>query len=177
MIRVIGMLISILLMVSCVEKVDSSKVAANPQNSSVKSKTTNTKAKTSATKSPKKVLNYGYAKLGNIAGKNTKKFGGNIPVTKSPFVIGGWAIDKANNSLPESVFVIIGGKQFRAKLGADSGYLTKTFKNKPAFAKAGFSVAINKDKLKKGLNEVSLRMVSKDGVTYMSKDKANIIVK
>lgn len=171
-------MLSIILLASCVEKAESTQPRKAAQNKVAKPTPNRAKAQSKTAKANNtRVVNYSHAKLGNIAGKNTKKTPGNIVINKSPVVIGGWAIDKVNNSLPKDVFVVVGGKQFRAKLGADSGYLTKTYKNKPEFAKAGFSIAINKEKLKKGLNEVHLRVVGTDGVNYISKDKANIVVR
>jgi len=175
--------LSILVLVSsCVEKADTPRNNVDKISNNKKSPVVaNNKPKAGSNNRSKpkgnRVVNYGYAKLGNIAGKNTKKTPGNIIVNKSPVVIGGWAIDQVNQSLPKAVFVVIGDKQFRANMGAPSGYLTKTFKNKPQYAKAGFSIAINKDKLKPGRNEVYIRTVGQDDVNYISKDKATVIVR
>ena len=107
------------------------------------------------------------ASLNTVNGISAKKIKRPLVVNKNLEIVGA-AIDLPANAVAGGVYVQVGTKHFVANYGQKRAGLAKQLKNNKLL-KSGFRITIPKNKLDKGVQTISLKVVSKDRKSYYLK--------
>lgn len=115
------------------------------------------------------------ASISTVNGTPAKKIKRPLVVNTNLEIVG-TAIDMPAEAVAAGVYIQVGKKHFLANYGQKRVGLTRQLKNKKLL-KSGFRINIPKNKLEKGVQTISLKVVSRDRKTYyLKKDLVKIKV-
>ncbi len=132
-----------------------------------------------------------FSKISGLKKSNRQTFGlirflndTNPTVEEQPIIISGEnikikgvAIDKHQEDLAAGVYIKAGNEFYKADYGQPNKIVVAKMEN-PKYLRSGFTLNIPTKKLKKGINQLGLLVLSSDGASYYEqKNKIRIKVK